>query len=692
MIPNQEKTVNIQGNTGADNRSQQMGIDSKSLPHLMKVLTNLYSDPEAAVIREISTNAYDSHVEAGKSDVPINVTLPTVFSPQFTVQDFGVGMSEEDVFEIFGLYGASTKRESNDYVGQLGLGCKSPLTLTNQFSLTTIKNGVKCIFSIHLDEQGIGKITKLHESLTDEGNGVTVSVAVKDVTSFNTKAYRFYRFFPAMPKFVGGELPEQMRPEVLLELDEDIKVIKPVHEDRQNDFVIMGGVAYPYRGGYASRKFDMGTVVINAPIGAVDFTPSREELHLTERTRRFVENAYERVHKVFKEKVFEKLNASKDIYEFHSNLHSLYRDLYSLGITQVDYNGLSVGLFHHSRLALTDAVRVFRFSEASFYRHSKDRIEEAGTDTVPLDKISEVVVMRDDLESDELSTYTRSKIKAWMKENQFKYLVLVNRKEDFPHVYYDKVTYAGTVSQIRKQVSSAKKNKARLVYPKFEAVFYGSLSFIDAAPSAGAEVVYAPKKVFKSIGDDLRKLFGDNPGIEFFAVTSTQENKFLKTYPKSIKLTDFLYDSFSKFIDSLPKTGYDAINFHDSLGNREIENLDLPYSQPIRKASRIEDDELRQVLEFLEVRGTSKSAGHTNLRSYHQYYKVLRAALAESQDGTRPLTNLTSKASTIGSTDTKHMCDLIRRMKAKYPLILERYSKDEYLIEYANMVAKGEKQ
>ena len=38
--------------------------------------SGIYSDPIMAVIRELSCNAYDSHVEAGKADVPFEVHQP----------------------------------------------------------------------------------------------------------------------------------------------------------------------------------------------------------------------------------------------------------------------------------------------------------------------------------------------------------------------------------------------------------------------------------------------------------------------------------------------------------------------------------------------------------------------------------------------------------------------------------------
>ena len=78
-------------------------------------MIDLYSDPELAVIREYSTNAFDAHIEAGVTR-PIEITTPTHLCPFFKVRDYGFGLDVEDIREIYSQYGASTKRESDDVV------------------------------------------------------------------------------------------------------------------------------------------------------------------------------------------------------------------------------------------------------------------------------------------------------------------------------------------------------------------------------------------------------------------------------------------------------------------------------------------------------------------------------------------------------------------------------------------------
>src|SRR5690349_8174125 len=102
--------------------SVKMSFDENSLGFLADVLINLYSDKEMAVIREYSTNARDSHIEAGV-DRPIEVTTPSGLSFFLRIKDYGVGLSKEDIIKIYSKYGASTKRYTNKQGGMLGLGC-----------------------------------------------------------------------------------------------------------------------------------------------------------------------------------------------------------------------------------------------------------------------------------------------------------------------------------------------------------------------------------------------------------------------------------------------------------------------------------------------------------------------------------------------------------------------------------------
>ncbi|MCJ8274205.1 MAG: hypothetical protein MJK04_33015, partial [Psychrosphaera sp.] len=107
-----------------DFKSYSFGIKDSGLAHIFNVLRNqLYSDKILAVIREYSANAIDAHVEMDKASTPIKVTLPNKLNLKLKVRDFGRGLTETEIAEIYAMYGESTKRGSNAQIGQLGLGC-----------------------------------------------------------------------------------------------------------------------------------------------------------------------------------------------------------------------------------------------------------------------------------------------------------------------------------------------------------------------------------------------------------------------------------------------------------------------------------------------------------------------------------------------------------------------------------------
>jgi hypothetical protein len=259
------------------------------------ILSGLYSDTRKAIVRELSTNAMDSHVAAGKPTLPIHVHLPNALEPYLTIRDFGLGLSHEDVIKIYSTYFESTKTSSNDFNGCLGLGSKSPFAYTDNFTVTSIHDGVKRFYLAFFDESGAPTITLGGEEKTTESNGVEIQIPVKqgDSDKFIIAAKEVYRWFSVKPEIVGAAISFDAETEPLIKgQDWKLTATSLDHYSSEKSFVVMGGVAYPIRSSSVQNGFfdDLlrAGLIIQTKIGEVDFTPSREDLDYNERTVAFL--------------------------------------------------------------------------------------------------------------------------------------------------------------------------------------------------------------------------------------------------------------------------------------------------------------------------------------------------------------------------------------------------------------------
>lgn len=276
-----------------------MTIDQSALAHIMNVLTDLYADAELAVLREYSTNALDSHIEAGQTR-PLEVTTPTALRPLLTIRDYGVGLDADAIRDIYSRYGASTKRNTNDAVGMLGLGCKSALAYVDQFTLAGIKDGQRMLVSIARDETGAGTMTVLEAGPTDEPDGVEISIPTDDEYTLERKARDFFSYWQPGLVLLNGSEPTPLEGYEVgdyLITDRDTSYSASGRHDHQPLTVIMGNVSYPPPDDYEHEAIDSlpkaKRLVVRVPIGAVHFTPSREGLQDSPQTRAALDAALE---------------------------------------------------------------------------------------------------------------------------------------------------------------------------------------------------------------------------------------------------------------------------------------------------------------------------------------------------------------------------------------------------------------
>ena len=288
----------------------------KSSRKAFQILSDLYSDKPLAIVRELGCNAMDSHVAAGNKN-PFRIHLPNTLEPWITIQDFGTGIAHEDIYGIYAVYFESTKTNTNDQIGCLGLGSKSPFCYADSFTITSIKNGKKNVYNAYFNELSTPAIAHLSCEDTSEASGVAIQIPVKkeDFGKFADSVKRAFRFFDVKPEITGGKV--------------DWSIEKPVFEGqgwRSFDkfgygecFAIMGGVTYPIdlnKVSHENRDMALkGGLVIHFAMGELDFTPSRESLSYHPATIKAINDKFAFIKGDFIQRVQESLQNKPNIFE-----------------------------------------------------------------------------------------------------------------------------------------------------------------------------------------------------------------------------------------------------------------------------------------------------------------------------------------------------------------------------------------
>lgn len=278
---------------------------------------DLYSDSITAVVRELSCNALDAHIDAGTPELPFNIHLPNDIEPYFEVEDFGIGLSEEDIFTVYTTLFKSTKESTNSLTGCLGLGSKTPFSITDNFVISSRFDGVEYHYLALLNEERIPSIMKTGEEPTDKHNGLTVNVPVPKSKWYDMAhaANEVFRFFKVPPKITGGE--DYTRKEIVFYKDAATKNIANVYfaEKRVLYYTsakltaVMGNIAYPidlekiYNDqnnlGHCKKvketfkQFDTCDIFIDVEIGDLSITPNREQLDYDDKTKLKIESIFD---------------------------------------------------------------------------------------------------------------------------------------------------------------------------------------------------------------------------------------------------------------------------------------------------------------------------------------------------------------------------------------------------------------
>lgn len=245
--------------------AMKFAVNGKSFALLSETL---YKDPIKAIVRELCSNARDSHVQAGKSAVPFLVKSPSSLDDEFAVEDYGIGMDDDTVRNIYGSYFTSTKEQSDDFVGCFGLGSKTPLAYVQSFNLTATKGGIRNIYTVYVNEVQVPTICLLQSAQVDEPDGVRVGFAVKrqDISRFRTEIQSAFDAYEVPPQIEGDA--QIIPPKWLLE-----RPTYGILEGEKKSGIMVGGVMYPLQNNVPLRN-----IQLKFNIGELELSLSRDDI------------------------------------------------------------------------------------------------------------------------------------------------------------------------------------------------------------------------------------------------------------------------------------------------------------------------------------------------------------------------------------------------------------------------------
>lgn len=293
MIPQtQQRSVQ---STGVLGTATKFHLNELGLAHIFRILRgSLYSDKPAALLREYWANGKDAHRDAFIDDVPVDVTLPTIIEPTLVIRDYGFGLSEEAVRSHIGGYGMSSKRDSNDTVGFMGIGSKSAFCYVDTFTVTSFYQGTRTVYRCVLDESDLGDVIKVWEEPCGDETGIEIRIAVMpaDIPDFARAATYLFPYADTPPRI---NIPITPRP---FDPRRNGFVFRPQGDETRSAWIaIMGGIPYKIDFSKMAREIQEAgfadTVACTEGglyfgIGDVSVAASREEVEYTPRTKQAI--------------------------------------------------------------------------------------------------------------------------------------------------------------------------------------------------------------------------------------------------------------------------------------------------------------------------------------------------------------------------------------------------------------------
>lgn len=280
---NQNIETNIQNTTSFTIHASRKAFEILS--------SQIYTYKERAIIRELVCNAYDSHLMA-KTDLPVQIRIDQS-NHTLSIIDHGVGMTQKQMEKLYTTYFDSNKNDSNDFIGGLGLGSKSPFCYTDTFSVISKCKGKLSEYLCFIGETGPQLVLQNQEDCLDSGFEVIIPLKPEDMRKFIEEAKEFV-----------SECIDKANIELWIDnkkIDDIIPAYKKLitdniysdHRPTYGTFTVrMGIVSYTVEKKVLDElatesyiAFIIGGNMVDLPIGSLEIAASRETLSLDKKTK-----------------------------------------------------------------------------------------------------------------------------------------------------------------------------------------------------------------------------------------------------------------------------------------------------------------------------------------------------------------------------------------------------------------------
>lgn len=294
--------------------SIQAGIDATSLSFILELLSkNFYSNPIGSICREITSNCFDSHIEANV-DEPVIIKIDEDEEGEFiSFTDVGVGLTPDRIKNIYMKYFTSTKRDTNDQIGGFGLGSKTPLAYQDYFYIITVVNNIKYSY-LFSKGSSLPTLDLLCEEEIEQRNGTEIKIYIKN----NNDKYTFINELKSQLSYFDNVWFENC------DINNDYKIyennlFKYRNQDQYSNeaHICFGKVSYPIDWNKINVQRVDVPIGIKFRIDELVVTPNREALRYTDEVTKLVHDRVLETIAILQNMYIEQQKSYDDFFEWY---------------------------------------------------------------------------------------------------------------------------------------------------------------------------------------------------------------------------------------------------------------------------------------------------------------------------------------------------------------------------------------